>query len=255
MPGSGHRRRGFGLLVFGICGTVLLIWACTQSRNPQFELFLLIGVCTSVPPLTIACINFWQGAQADKLYRDKDSLARWTLSQTDQQANADAVYQGEKSNLGVMLIVGAILIALAFAFKMTAFQGMGWDVFLLFLLGIVALILYIALVIPWLKKRRMQSDSPDVVIGLYGAVLPGQYVLWNKRQLGMVAARLGAVSLVRQGDGDVLIVEYETLARSGYVKQSCRIPVPDGKREEAAQAGRKIAEASGVDFCDETKAP
>ena len=73
---------------------------------------------------------------------------------------------------------------------------------------------------------------------------------WNKRQLGMVIARVGAVSLVREGDEDVLIVLYEWLERNGFVERTCRIPVPNGKRAEAADAGQKIAEAGGVKFGD-----
>jgi hypothetical protein len=259
MPGSGHTRRGIWLLLLGVCGTALLVWTVisvtTQTKGPYTDLLFIIGGITGILPLTVAGINFWQGAQANKLYRDEAALARWTLSQAEQQANAEAVYQGEKPTHAVLFGANAILIALSFVVKLTAFQNMGWGPFILILLGLMAIILYIWFVIPRLKRRRMRSDSPDVVIGLRGAVLPGQYVLWNKRQAGMVAARLNAVSLVREGGGDVLIVGYETLARGGYVKESCRIPVPDGNRAEAAQAGRKIAETGRVKFRNETETP
>jgi len=189
------------------------------------------------------------------MYRDGASLARWTLSQAERQAYAKATHGANKPAPGVVFGVSAFLIVIAFVLKQTAFQSMGWGVFMLSLLTIMAVMLYVAYVIPWLQKRRAQSDSPDVVIGLHGAVLPGQYVTWNMRQLGMVSARLGSVSLVREDGRDVLIVAYQTLSNSGYTDKDCRIPVPIGKRPEAAQAGRKIAEAGGVDFFDETKAP
>lgn len=253
MPGSGHRRRGVVLLMLGIGGTVFLIWACTQSQSSSFELLLLFGICVSVPALTISCTNFWQGAQADKLYRSEESLARWTLSYEERQMNAETAYQSEKPSLAVGIIVYGVLVLIGFVFKLIAFQSMNWNLFLLCMLGLAAIVLYFAVVIPWLQRRRMRRDPPDVVIGLYGATLPGQHVLWNRRQLGVVIARVRSVSLVRERDGDVLIVLYEWLERHGFVERSCRIPVPDGKRVEAADAGRKIAEAGGVVFRDETE--
>ena len=259
MPGSGHIRRGICLVLLGICGTVFFVWAVdqllSQPQGPNAGIWVSIGLVASFMPLVAAGINFWQGSQANKMYRDETSLARWTLSHAERQAYVKATHDANKPSLGVLLGISAFLVVIAFVLKQTAFQNAGWGVFMLCLLTIMAIMLYVAFVIPWLQKRRMQSDSPDVVIGLHGAVLPGQYVRWNRRQLGMIAARLGAVSLVREGGRDVLTVVYHTLSRAGYMEQRCRIPVPNGKRAEATQAGRKIAEASGVDFCNETKAP
>jgi len=242
-----------------MCGTALLVWAAvqyfTEPQSPDFSFLLAISTVLSFLPLIAAGINFWQGSSANKLYRDGASLARWTLSQAERQVYVTATHGANKPGFGVLFGVSALLIAIAFVLKQTAFQSMGWGVFMLGLLTIMAVGLYVAFVIPWLQKRRMQSDSPDVVIGLHSAVLPGQYVAWNMRQLGMVSTRLSAVFLVREGGRDVLTVVYHTLSRAGYIEQRCHIPVPSGKRAEAVDAGRKIAEASGVDFSDETKAP
>ena len=259
MPGDGHIRRGIGLLLVGVCGMALFVWSVisivTQNKGPYTDGLMIIGGIAGFLPLTIAGVNFFQGTQANKLYRDGAALARWTLSQAEQRENAETVHTAEKPTHAVLFGASAFLIAISVTVKQTAYQSMAWGPFLLILLGFMAIILYIAFVIPWLKKRRMLSDAPDVVIGLNGAVLPGQFVIWNRRQAGMVAALLSAVSLTREGDGDVLTVMYKTLARSGFMNESCRIPVPDGKRAEAAQAGRKIAKAGGVEFRDETEAP
>lgn len=163
--------------------------------------------------------------------------------------NAEAVYTGEKSLLGALL-GGGLLVGIAFAFKLIAPQIMEWSVFLFIILGLLALVLFVALGLPWLTKRRICRDPPHVAIGLYSAALPGQYVIWHRRQLGMMAERATAVILERDDAGDALTLRYEVMKQSGYEQQSCRIPVPDGKRAEAEDAGRKIAEACGVEFCD-----
>ena len=120
MPGSGHIRRGICLLLLGVSGTVLFVWAIistfTQTKGPYTDFLMIIGGATSILPLTAAGINFGQGAQANKLYRDEAALARWTLSQAEQQENAEAVYQGGKSSrsAGVVLGAGAFLAVCAF---------------------------------------------------------------------------------------------------------------------------------------------
>lgn len=170
--------------------------------------------------------------------------ARWTLTPQAQDAHAKAVYTGEKSLLGA-LIGGGLLVCIALAFKLLAPQAMEWSVFLLIILGLLALVLFVALGLPWLTKRRIRRDPPHVAIGLYSATL---LVIWHRRQMGMMAERAIAVALEQGDAGDALTIKYEVMKQGGYVKQSCRIPVPDGKRAEAEDAGRKIAEACGVEF-------
>jgi len=215
----------------------------------MYTFLLLVGVAGSIPPLTFAGICFWLGFEADKLFKDGGALAHWKLSGTQQQVNADVVYAAEKQNRIWAAVTFAILTLIAFALKLTVYRDMAWGLWLLCMLVLMAVCAYVAFVIPWLRRRRMLRDSPDVVIGLYSAVLPGQYVMWNRRSMGMVSSRVLAVTLAREDNEDILTVAYETL-QSGriFVEHSCRIPIPAGNLTQAAQAGQKIAEAGKVTF-------
>lgn len=247
MPGRNYRQRAFGFFLAAALGTGLLVLAIARFPEHEEMWLLVVGVFASVPMWTLGCVSLWTAVGVDTLHRKGGALARWTLTPQAQDAHAEAVYTGEKSLPGA-LIGGGLLVCIALAFKLLAPQAMEWSVFLLIMLGLLALVLFVALGLPWLTKRRIRRDPPHVAIGLYSAALPGQYVIWHRRQMGMMAERVIAVALEQDDAGDALTIKYEVMKQGGYVKRSCHIPVPDGKRAEAEDAGRKIAEACGIEF-------
>ncbi len=254
LPGSGHRRRALGFFLVSAAGIALLVRTIVRFPVHGEEWLLTLGIFLSIPPLTWGGITLWMGAKADKLYRDGGTLARWTLTPETQDAHAEAVYEKEKELRGAALAIGGALVALAFVFKLTLFGDMTWEVFMLLMAVLLALLLFVAFGMPWLAKRQMRRDPPEVAIGLYSAALPGQFVIWNMRQMGMVTARVISVTLAKDYAGNALTVRYESFVRTGYQAHDCRIPVPEGKLAEAAEAGRKIAEAGGAEFRDEIPA-
>lgn len=247
MPGRRYRQTALGFFFAAAAGTGLLILAIARFREHEETWLLLVGIFASVPMWTLGCASLWTAAGINTLHKKGSALAHWTLTPQAQEAHAEAVYTREKSLLGA-LIGGGLLAGIAFVFKLVAPQAMEWSVFLFIMLGLLALLLFVALGLPWLTKRRIRRDPPHAAIGLYSAALPGQYVIWHRRQMGMVAERATAVILEQDAAGDALTIQYEVMRQNGYEKRSCRIPVPDGKRAEAEGIGRKIAEACGVEF-------
>ena len=244
-----HRSRAFVYFLVAVVGTALLVWACTQ--RPLSELLLLAGIFFSVPMWTLGCVSLWQASAIDKLMKPGNALASWSLSLVQQEAHAQVVYEKEKSQRVGAVIAGGLLFTVALVMKFTTLRDMDWGLFLVCMLGVAAILTYVALVMPWMDRWQSRGDAGDVVIGPCSAVIPGKYVIWHRRQLGMIAEQATAVNLTRDGAGDALMVHYKKKTRYSYTRETCRIPVPDGKQEEAAQVGREIAKACNVIFSDE----
>jgi hypothetical protein len=89
----------------------------------------------------------------------------------------------------------------------------------------------------------MRRSVPEVFIGPYSVWVMGEYTQWKAPM-----TKITSVSLLSEDSGSVIEIGYFILQRYGPQPHTLRIPVPEGKEEEAARISENLAAINDVSF-------
>lgn len=139
-----------------------------------------------------------------------------------------------EEKLGLLLLIGAICLVVGTGFII--FEPDSGIIVFMVLAGLMALLTVVAYIVPMLNKRKRLGSRGEVFFGLRGLWLSGDFHHWEPKPI----FKLESVH-IREGKTPLLVFEYAAMARYGYQYQEVRIPIPEGKMQEAQKVAKEIA--------------
>jgi hypothetical protein len=206
---------------------------------------VMAGLLLSIT-FIICCFMFSkQARRLSSMFRRENLLAHWVLNVEEHLRKAEEEYRLRKSgNRKLLLLVTVLFVIIGGLFVLFGFDD--WDdavVFILIILGAMAVIAFAALSAPGMAYRKMKKSAPEIFIGTDGAWVMGEFVMWKAPM-----TRLAEVGYFFGEEGPVISVEYDIRQRYGYQRHTLRIPVAAGLEEQAFFTAQRIAGANGVVF-------
>lgn len=110
------------------------------------------------------------------------------------------------------------------------------------ILGLIAFIAIIAFVAPYFRLKKLRKSKPQAMISEKGIIVGRMFHLWVK-----LGASLDGVNWNDENPGTVMIeFSYSMPTRNGRDQQIARVPVPEGKTDEAKRVFDYFASKTGT---------
>lgn len=110
------------------------------------------------------------------------------------------------------------------------------------ILGLIAFIAIIAFVAPYFRLKKLRKSKPQAMISEKGVIVGRMFHLWVK-----LGASLDGVNWNDENPGTVMIeFTYSMPTRNGRDQQIARVPVPEGKTDEAKRVFDYFASKTGT---------
>ncbi|HEY5556497.1 MAG TPA: hypothetical protein VIK44_05955 [Acetobacterium sp.] len=212
----------------------------------NFYWMIMVGLLLGITFTVFFFVFLRQAKLLADMFNNTDLLAHWTFDSTEQLEKVEAEYKERKTRNKIMIIVMTFFFVLIGGFFLLfAFDDMEEaGLFFMIFFGTLVLLYIVAFAAPRVMYNRMKKALPEVFVGPYSAWVMGEYTQWKAPM-----TRITDVNLLHDESGDVVIsVNFEILQRYGPQLQVCRIPVPDGKEEEAIKVAKKIASVNNVEY-------
>jgi hypothetical protein len=167
-------------------------------------------------------------------------IAHWEYEQEFWNKWAKEEYREEaEEKKGLLMLVGAICLIVGVAFVIFDPEA-GVFVFAM-LIGLMVLLAIVAYLVPMLTKRKRLGTRGEVFFGKNGLWLGGDFHHWEPKPIFMLES-----AGIRGGKTPAMVFEYAAIARYGYQYQAVRLPIPDGKINEAKEIAKKILAENNI---------
>ncbi len=163
--------------------------------------------------------------QLDRVLKGENRIALWRYSPEEWLRFAGKDFEAEKK-LKAMLFFTIAVISVVIGIVLSIYmQDM---VFIPIILGIIALVAVPAVWAPRYRYRKLKNSEAEVLIAENGVIIGRMFHLWISP-----LTRLDLVKLDTDAKVPVLSFVYSALTRTGWQEEIARVPVPEGKIEEA----------------------
>ncbi len=218
-------------LIF-LLGIFVPSWLEIDAMTDGFGLSLLSGFFAFVG-LIVVFIYRARANQMDKILSGEGRIAYWQYAPEEWFRFVAADFEEErvvKRNLfflvtGISVIVGIVL----------AFLVEEPTIILMIIPGIILLISIPAYFVPRYRFKTLKNSKAEVLISKNGVIVGKMFHLW----IGM-GARLDRVSINAEADPKIIEFSYSMPARHGRQSETARVPVPQGKFDEAVAVVQQI---------------
>lgn len=211
-----------GLSVFGVFAPSIF---GMDGFNGGFAISFICGFLAIIG-IIVMVIYFGRAATLDRIFTGKDLLAHWTYPREEWVAYAEAEYKRERKWKTQLFWIVAVMALLAGGGCFIFDQEAGGVVFLV-MLGLVAIIAFVAFFTSWYNYRQNLRYNGEAFIAPYAVYLNRQLHTWNS-----LAAWLESVEL-KDEKQPYLQFRYMAPTRTGLQSYDANVPVPKGKEEEA----------------------
>jgi len=137
--------------------------------------------------------------------------------------------------LTIILPLGVILVLFLIAEMDSEFSAENITLVAPFIVGFFGALGAILFFYTYAMYRRSKICSREVIIGPHGLLYGGFYNTWEA-----IGTRLGGVKLI-SGDVPMLEFDIQVWGRYGSNSRPLRIPVPQGREQEAEEIIAKLA--------------
>jgi hypothetical protein len=224
---------------------ILMIFLGIIISDPGYYWMIYVGAIVTLAFLISSANFIRQAGRLERLFDGKELLAHWVFGQAERLKRAETELAEKRARHTVMLIViGAFFLIITVIFLLFGFDD--FEEALMFagiMVGVFAVIAASALITPYVFYNRMRSSVPEVFIGPYSVWVMGEYTQWKAPM-----TKITSVSLLSEDSGSVIEIGYFILQRYGPQPHTLRIPVPEGKEEEAARISENLAAINDVLF-------
>ncbi len=163
--------------------------------------------------------------QMDKILKGEGRLAVWRYTPEEWTRFVLADYldeKREKKNLYIMLVVIGLIVGLLMTVVLQS------PVLLMVVGGIFAITAIPAFLVPRLRFRKLRHSEAEALIAENGVIVGKMFHLWVK-----TGACLDQVSINHEENPAVIEFAYSMPTRTGMQEQMARVPIPEGKMDEA----------------------
>lgn len=250
LPGSkniiGQSTAATGTNVFmGIftAGTAVIIMPFFYGWINDFPPFVFVGGFIVILGIIGLFMFGYQLIAANGLINGKQLLAHWTFDPEQWRMFTEKEYSTEKNEKRLMLLVVSVIILIVGAIFWLIMRDKAAGIVFLVLLGVIAIIAFVAVIVPWLTYRRNLKQTGDIYIGKNCLYLNGAIHTWS-----FAGARLEDIKLILK-PSPMINVTYTYWTSTGryffFYRQAAtvRIPIPEGKLEEAENVVRQLKPA------------
>jgi hypothetical protein len=241
MPKNNAQRWAHVSLIIAVIGAAMIA-AGILLDDYNFFWMVIVGILLSLTFIICFFMFIKQARRLAGMFRRENLLAHWELNCEERLRQAEDEYQIAKSgNRRALLLIMVLFVIIGGFFTAFGFDSLeDAALFLLIILGAMAVIAFAALAAPGMAYRKRKNSAPAVYIGADGAWVMGEFVMWKAPM-----TRFVDVGFENSENLAVIAVEYDTWQRNGYQRRTLRIPVAAGREEQALDVVRRIAAANG----------
>jgi MFS family permease len=193
-----------------------------------------LSFMVAITGIIVTVIYAKRAALLDRILGGKNLLAHWTYSQEEWNQYAEKEFQTEKKEKRVLFYMVAGF-ALFFGILFYIFDREAGLWALISMLGLIALIAFVAWFAAWYNYRQNKKYLGEAYITRDSVYLNRQLHTW--RGLG---ARLESVILVEKESQQLLAFTYSAPTRMGKQEYTIRVPVPRGQEKAAEKLVEKF---------------
>jgi len=189
-----------------------------------------LSLIVAVTGIIVTVIYARRARLLNRILDNEDLLAHWTYSQEEWNQYAEKEFQTEKKEKRMLFYMALFFGILFFAFDR---EGGLWV--LISMLGLIALIAFVAWFAAWYNYRQNKKYLGEAYITRDAVYLNRQLHTW--RGLG---ARLESVVLAEKGSRQIVAFTYSAPSRMGRQEYTVRVPVPQGQEKAAEKLAEKL---------------
>lgn len=197
-----------------------------------------LSIMVAITGIIVTVIYARRARLLDRILDGENLLAHWTYSRQEWNQYAEKEFQTEKKEKRMLFYMVAGF-ALFFGILFFIFDREGGLWVLISMLGLIALIAFVAWFAAWYNYSQNKKYLGEAYITGDAVYLNRQLHTW--RGLG---ARLESVVLAEKESGQLLAFTYSLPTRMGRQEYTVRIPVPTGQEK----AAKKLAEKFNADI-------
>ncbi|MCX6251256.1 MAG: hypothetical protein NTX61_10955 [Bacteroidetes bacterium] len=163
--------------------------------------------------------------QMDKILKGEGRIAEWHYTPEEWMRFVAADYLDEKKakkNLYVMLVVIGLIVGIVMTVVLQS------PVILIGVAGIFAITAIPAFLVPRMRFRKLRHSEAEALIAENGVIVGKMFHLWVK-----LGASLNKVSINSKEHPNIIEFAYSMPTRNGIQEEVARVPVPEGKMDEA----------------------
>ncbi len=236
-PGKGLKTSA-AIFASGVALAVLPFLNYIPQESPPF---VFVGGFLSIVGAIAFILFFLYFNGLRKILDGRDLLASWTFGRTEWESYVKWEYDHEKSGKRkLFILVSAIIVLVGLGFRLFAEDEDAANIVLLVLAGLIALLWFVALVLPKFNHFRKLKRAGEVFVGKSGVYIGGSFHLWK-----FPGSRLESVEY-EEGSAPRLNFVYSYVMLAGRSLNAIRqfvafsVPIPEGNEHEARQLPKKF---------------
>lgn len=220
---------------------VILFIAGILADSYDTMWMIMVGLMISITFFICTGVFARQAGSLNDMFRGDGLLAHFRFGTDEANIRiGNEEKTRKKTNHILLAIIGIFFFAITLLFVIFGFDEPEDALFFVILMAAVfGIILLAALLAPGAYKKQAKKSSNEVYIGIKGAWVFGEYMVWDA-----FLTRLAGI-VFRRGEGGFyeIMVTYQRMQRYGWQTADYRIPVAKGQEEEGRRAAETIAKA------------
>lgn len=217
-------RNAFIITALMVAGAFITGYSNMDGMNGGFALISMF-LFFAIMAIITAFVYIPRAREFNKLVQQLHPIAHWTYTQQEWDAfikeDLKETLTVNKATLKLITIISIVVCVLLLLIYRDS-------LFILIVAGIILLITLVAFISPYIRKRILRKGIHETYIGDQSAFVGGTFQTW--KHLG---ARLTNVDIYTDAPIPMLHIIFEYPTLRGMQESIFRIPVPEGKMEEA----------------------
>jgi hypothetical protein len=195
----------------------------------------LVSFFMVIVSLVVIVIYRSRAKQVDCILAGEGRIAVWNYQPDEWMRFVERDFAEQKMlNRSIFYLIAGISIVVGILLTIVYQDILMAEI----ILGLIAFLAVIAFITPYFRLKKLRKSNQLVIISEKGAVIGKMFHLWENS-----GASLDEVSWNDQNPGTVMIeFTYSVPSRNGRDQQVARVPVPEGKNEEARQVFEHFAD-------------
>lgn len=222
-------------------GGVALFIAGILMDSMETMWMIMVGLMVSITFFICQGVFARQSRNLEGMFRGDGLLARFRFGPDEAKIRIrNEEKTRKKSNRFLLGMIGIFFAAFTVLFVIFGFDSPEDALFFVILMACVfGIILFAAMAAPGAYKKQADKSPNEVYIGIKGAWVFGEYLVWD----AMLTRLVGIGFHENEGGLYEIMVTYQRMQRYGWQTAEYRIPVPKGQEEEGRRAVETIARA------------
>jgi len=217
----------------------IFLSAIFYGINSTYGAYMVVGfIILSLNFLIMAWIYFELDREYNRIIESEKVIAHWIYSDAEWQAFTQLDYKEEKTKIRKNRKVLFMLVGLfIFTAILSPIVSSEYGILVTYMMiGLIVLIPFASWLIPHIHHQRNLKHKGEAIITSSAIILNGQLHSWMHDN-----NKFEGLKIHKETIPMIMEIEYSYKEIYRYRKfVTVRIPVPQGKEEEAQEFGRKI---------------